>query len=224
MPFPDLSDTALFPPFAGLPTETEHTTLSATEGSGKGDWWLLGQVKENMTITKPTLVLTDRSGVDFALTFEDKRTDLRPFRKGSTAIVPRARRTAPGEEGRKGFVKIDVGDGGVKVLGVGLEKLLELGGMIGRFEDGDGSGSGRCDCCAEEGSGLLKCTGCRVARYCGKVCTLIVLICCEGIRKKRKRHWIFADCLQECQSKAWTERGHKADCKVFRAMIQTWDS
>ena len=63
--------------------------------------FLLAQVKQNMTITKPTLVATDSSGADFAITFEDRGLDLRPVKAGWTVVVPGATRTAPSADGVK---------------------------------------------------------------------------------------------------------------------------
>lgn len=64
-----------------------------------------------MTITQPTLIVTDRTGVDFALLFEDKTTSLKGFRKGFTVAVPGARRTDREGEGKKGVVRVPAGRG-----------------------------------------------------------------------------------------------------------------
>ncbi|KXH41602.1 hypothetical protein CSAL01_07855 [Colletotrichum salicis] len=66
------------------------------------EWFLIAQVKQNMTITKPTLVVVDRQQTEFAVTFEDRGIDLRPVKGGWTIVVPRGVRTAP-KGGKKGF-------------------------------------------------------------------------------------------------------------------------
>lgn len=103
---PDFSDSALFPVFRELPPV-------GTAGSGSdvaAGWVLVAQIKENMTITKPTLIVTDRTGVDFAVLFDDVGMSLKGFRKGYTIVIPGARRTDKGE-GKKDIVQIEAGAG-----------------------------------------------------------------------------------------------------------------
>lgn len=117
---PDLSDSALFPAFAELPPAVTAlvglgSDAAATSAASSSSWVLLAQIKENMTITKPTLIVTDRTGVDFAVMFEDARVSLKGFRKGYTMVIPAARRTDKGE-GKKAIVRIEEGGGaGVRV-------------------------------------------------------------------------------------------------------------
>ncbi|KAK1991786.1 hypothetical protein LX36DRAFT_330018 [Colletotrichum falcatum] len=130
------------------------------------EWFLVAEVKQNMTITKPTLVVVDRGGTEFAVTFEDRGIDLRPVRQGWTIVVPRAVRTAP-KGGKRGFVRVPEGRGtGVKYVPGGLEKLGEVGERVGGLR-------GRCAACGkaegQDGGALKSCTACGVARYCGKV-------------------------------------------------------
>ncbi|KAI1350290.1 hypothetical protein F5Y01DRAFT_315863 [Xylaria sp. FL0043] len=101
------ADTSHFPAFYELPAVSSSDQHD--EPSDKR-WWLLAQIKENMTITKPTLIVTDRTGVDFALLFEDKM-DLKGFRKGHTIAVPRARRTDREGDGKKAVVHVPLGSG-----------------------------------------------------------------------------------------------------------------
>lgn len=112
---PDFDNTTLFPTFGELPGAPDDDPAAAESGtdasggaSGGSSWTLLAQVKENMTIVKPTLVVTDRAGVDFAVIFEDTSMSLKTFRKGYTMVVPGARRTEKGE-GKKAFVRIEKG-------------------------------------------------------------------------------------------------------------------
>ncbi|KAI5925106.1 hypothetical protein F4810DRAFT_708908 [Camillea tinctor] len=150
-----------FPAFYELPPS------SAPSSSDEDTWYLLAQIKENMTLTKPTLIVTDRKGVDFAVTFDDA-LDLkaRGFRKGRTLVAPRATREDR-EEGKKAIVRIGRGCAGdVKVIPGGLEQVSELAFLLA---GSDGLGQKCAACGATEGS-LSKCTGCATAAYCSKDC------------------------------------------------------
>ncbi|CAM1500568.1 Fc.00g097300.m01.CDS01 [Cosmosporella sp. VM-42] len=145
---PNFSDPALFPAFRNLPVPDAET--------GSSEWWLVAQVKENMTITKPTLIVTDIDGEDFAVTFEES-VDLKPWRKGSCFVLPQARRTI-GKEGKKGFVTVPRGEG--------AEAKVVLGGweVVRKWEER------REEVCATCGTeGAKTCTGCESVKYCGKV-------------------------------------------------------
>ncbi|ROT41228.1 hypothetical protein SODALDRAFT_330949 [Sodiomyces alkalinus F11] len=192
-------------PQTAPPPSYSSTTTTSTH-------FLLAQVKQNMTITKPTLVVTDRQGTDFAITFEDRGVDLRPVKAGWTVVVPGAARVAPSAEGKRGFVRVPQGRGtGVHYLPASLGRVFEVGAQLNEVEarqggrDGDGDGDGAAEaeecvsCGATEGEGggkLMRCTGCKWVRYCNKA----------------------------CQKKDWGEGGHKNDCKVFKAMAITWGS
>ena len=103
---PDLSNSSLFPTFRELPPVSDD---DAAGNADVGSWSLLAQIKENMTITKPTLIATDRSGVDFAITFEESGFSLKGFRKGYTLLVPGARRTDREDLGKKAIVRVEEG-------------------------------------------------------------------------------------------------------------------
>ncbi|KAI0406033.1 hypothetical protein F4802DRAFT_596701 [Xylaria palmicola] len=154
------ADTARFPAFYELPAASGDDRPPPPPDDG---WCLLAQVKQNMTITQPTLIVTDRAGVDFALLFEDA-VALKGFRKGYTVAVPRARRTDREGEGKKAVVRVPAGRGAdVKVVPGGLERVLELGVVL------DGAGmDGKCAACGKTEGALMKCTGCGFAAYCGK--------------------------------------------------------
>ncbi|TEA15000.1 F-box protein [Colletotrichum sidae] len=164
MTIPDLASTTTFPPFAGLPFESDDGFQDARE-----EWFLVAQVRQNMTITKPTVVVVDRAGDEFAITFEDRGVDLRPVKNGWTIVVPRAVRSIPAE-GKKGFVRVPEGEGTrVKYIPAELERVVELGGIL-RGEDGVGEVARVCAGCGREEGGLKGCTGCGVVKYCGKEC------------------------------------------------------
>ncbi|KAK1980785.1 hypothetical protein LZ30DRAFT_594148 [Colletotrichum cereale] len=226
MPIPDFANEAIFPAFDGLPIEdagaADPPSYAASSEppsyvpppppdppsavapkpsshDAREEWFLVAEVKQNMTITKPTLVVVDRGGTEFAVTFEDRGIDLRPVRQGWTIVVPRAVRTAP-KGGKRGFVRVPEGRGtGVKYVPGGLEKIGEVGARA-RGGDGDGDGGrgfrGRCAGCGKgegaDGGALKSCTACGVARYCGK----------------------------ECQKDDW--KTHKNDCKVLKGMVNAW--
>jgi hypothetical protein len=122
-----------------------------------------------MTITRPTLVLTDRSGDSFAMMF-DGQIDLasRGLRKGNTAVVPWARRKPPKKEGGNGFIAVDpeMFDS-IKALPGGLDRVFEVGVRMREREMGEE----RCDGCGKEAGekGLSRCSRCGGVVYCGKV-------------------------------------------------------
>ncbi|KAK3685894.1 zinc finger, mynd-type domain-containing protein [Podospora appendiculata] len=192
---PDFSNRTLFPSFTTCPETDSPSPTDEDE-----DWFLLGQVKDDMTLSKPTLVLSDRDGAPFALVFDGLDRGALDFkrmglRKGCTAVVPRARRTVPTEEGKRGFVRVGKGAAGdVRGIPAELATVLEVA-MRMRMGEGEG-GCGTCGKVEGEGEGgkLLRCTGCGRARYCGKA----------------------------CQVRGWNEGGHRAECKIIKAIEAIW--
>ncbi|KAI1332940.1 hypothetical protein F5Y16DRAFT_130733 [Xylariaceae sp. FL0255] len=187
-----------FPSFYELPSASQPASRpSAKQQSPTHSHVLLAQIKENMTITKPTLIVTDRQGVDFALLFEDNAFSLKGFRKGYTVAVPGAVRTdRDGEEGgagdgtkKKAVVRVKKGeDLGVKVIPGTLDRVLELGVVLAASEDE--AITRKCGACGSAEAALMKCTGCGVASYCRK----------------------------ECQVKGWSEMDHKSNCKALKVL------
>ncbi|ETS82286.1 hypothetical protein PFICI_07288 [Pestalotiopsis fici W106-1] len=114
---PDLTNDKIFPTFYTLPTTTDQVEQQQDEQRPNDDddghdWYMVAQVKNNMTITKPTLIVTDRSGMDFAVTFEEDRGwDLkaRGLKKGNVMVIPRARRLEKGP-GRKDVLVVEKQD------------------------------------------------------------------------------------------------------------------
>ncbi|KAK3942304.1 hypothetical protein QBC46DRAFT_380520 [Diplogelasinospora grovesii] len=205
MPVPNLTnfnDPLLFPTFTTCPdVDTNPNNVNSSH------WFLLGQVKENMTITKPTLILADRLGSPFALVFDGLERDDLDFKslglkKGATVVIPNAIRTLPKEEGKRGFVSVPKGQAGeVKAIPGSLEKVLLVGEWM-RVNGGIKNEGGKeiCDSCGKPADetneksgngkvGLLKCTGCGGVRYCNK----------------------------DCQVEAWNN-WHKGDCKVIKGI------
>lgn len=207
---PDFHDTTRFPSFLNVPEHDGDTPASASSAQGEPAWYLVAQVKDNMTINKPTLVLTDLEGNPFALVFEGLERDALDlkglgFKKGCTAVIPNARRTRPAEEGKRGFVRIDKGHAAsVRAVPGPLARVLEVGGKT----KGD-----RCDTCGGEAeAGLKGCTGCERVAYCSKV---------SSYARPGHIYSLAAmadDDAQECQVRGWSDGGHKNDCKMFKAL------
>ncbi|KAL2135386.1 hypothetical protein VTI74DRAFT_8798 [Chaetomium olivicolor] len=210
MPLPDFASHEIFPPFSSLPLTTTDTTTTTTPPSSTyldSDHYLIAEISHNMTLTKPTLILTDVSHASFALVF-DSRPGSGPdaldfaeigYKRGRTLVVPRATRSAPkeGAEGKQGFVAVGrEQEGDVRVVAGGLERVMRVGMWLRqRDEEGNGEGKRGCGSCGKgkEDGGLMKCTGCGEVEYCGK----------------------------ECQVKGWNE-GHKGDCKVIKGIRTIW--
>ncbi|KAI0106548.1 hypothetical protein F4776DRAFT_435847 [Hypoxylon sp. NC0597] len=197
---PIFTDSTPFPTFHELPPASSSISADAS-GGPKRDWFLLAQIKEDMTITKPTVIARDRSGTEFAVTFDDgdHRGMGLKFRKGHTLVVPRATRTDR-DDGKKAIVRVPQGQGaGVRIVPGALEQVLELGEVLAGIEGAEAEGRGRrkCAACGEaekEGQVLMRCTGCGAAAYCSKA----------------------------CQVRGWSEMGHKANCKVIRSIKEIW--
>lgn len=167
----DFSDQTLFPTFETCPTS------SSSPSAPEEEWYLLAQVKDDMTITKPTLVLTDRSNAPFALVFDGLDRDGLDFKslglkKGCTAVIPRAVRTPPKEEGKRGFVSVPRGKAAeVRAIPGPLERVFAVGERLGMAGVSSASAiTAGCESCGEVRRELMRCTGCGGARYCSKVC------------------------------------------------------
>lgn len=152
MALPDFSSRTLFPTFNSL-TESPPPTSTPS-------WYLLAEVKDDMTIMKPTLVLRDRDTSPFALVFEGLgRDDLDlkklGMKKGATVVVPRACRTTPKDETKRGFVRVEEGTAGeVKAVPGPLTKVLEVG-MRMREREAEGE-SEKCKRCGEGKESTLR--------------------------------------------------------------------
>ena len=166
-------DRALFPSFDELPTAAPgpEPSTPGKDSERRERWFLVGQVSENMTITKPTLILRDRDSSAFALTFEGEM-DLKGYKKGYTVFDECARRTEGKEEGKRGFVRVERGEeGGVRCVPGPMDRVIVLGkGM--EVERGECKGCG--------GPGERRCLGCEWVRYCGKVSFVSFARCVLG--------------------------------------------
>ncbi|KAK3903824.1 hypothetical protein C8A05DRAFT_32401, partial [Staphylotrichum tortipilum] len=54
MPLPDFTSPTTFPPFLSLPV----TTTTVPSPQKEEEYYLLAQITQNMTLTKPTLILS----------------------------------------------------------------------------------------------------------------------------------------------------------------------
>ncbi|KAH6840730.1 hypothetical protein B0I37DRAFT_418736 [Chaetomium sp. MPI-CAGE-AT-0009] len=106
MPLPDFTSPTTFPPFTSLPLTTTPSSENQEEH------YLLAQIHQNMTLTKPTLICTDHTNTSFAVVFGSRPAsgpdtlDLSRlgYRRGATLVLPGARRTPPKEgDGSQGF-------------------------------------------------------------------------------------------------------------------------
>ncbi|KAK0636165.1 hypothetical protein B0T17DRAFT_484201, partial [Bombardia bombarda] len=213
---PDFTNRTIFPSFASCPEVAgpDPSSSSSVSSALPTDWYLLAQVKDDMTINKPTLVLGDRDDSPFALVFNGLERDgvdfkARGLKKGATAVIPRAKRTPPRDETKRGFVSVEREHAGeVRGIPGPLKRVLEVGEGLRAWSNG-GEGGEVCESCWEErgeGGGLLKCMGCGVVRYCSKVSFLDGPTCGCG----------------DCQVKGWNA-GHKTDCKIIKAIQAVWE-
>jgi len=160
-----------FPPWTSLPLATEDD-VAATSSSSPPGQFLVAQITENMTITKPTLILLDREADNLALTFDSDSFSLKGWKKGYTVVVPGPRRMASKEEGKKGFVKIpEERCGEARCVPGAMERVVLLAVRGYGMEEGEEVSEKNCGWCKEkeeEGKGK-KCLGCGWVRYCSKV-------------------------------------------------------
>ncbi|KAK3377921.1 hypothetical protein B0H63DRAFT_230259 [Podospora didyma] len=202
MPLPDFTNTATFPSFISIPELIASPPLvedGKDAAAEEDDWFLLGQVRDFMTITMPTIILLDRDNSPFALIFEGYGAEGLPFskfglKKGTTAVIPRARRTP--QQGKRGFVSVEKGKlADIKVIPGELKRVLGVTEVLKLRKSGEGgSWEMGCETCGEKKGGMKKCTGCEEVKYCSK----------------------------ECQAKGWNDAGHKVDCKIIKAIREIW--
>lgn len=102
--------------FSSLPLSVDSPSPVPDQEKDKKDTYLLATIKSNLTITKPTLILTDSSNQDFALVFDPPPFTVRNpnavaekfkelgLKKGNAVVIRNARRTKAEREGGQGFV------------------------------------------------------------------------------------------------------------------------
>ncbi|KAL5604718.1 hypothetical protein BROUX41_001931 [Berkeleyomyces rouxiae] len=181
LPVPDFSDRRQFPGFRETPTTA-------------GPHVLLGTYKENMTIMRPTYIVEDRDGVQFAMTFMIANdSPARPgFKKGAAVALCGLAREEPAKaeagaesSGKAGFVRVQPGEE-ARVVGLGRAPL-------DRFWAAAAAAAAGCAGCGkdDETQAMKRCTNCGWVKYCKK----------------------------ECQIEGWNNKGHKGDCRAF-GMLQ----
>jgi hypothetical protein len=93
------------------------------------------------------------------------------------------------------------------------------------LEGADDIGS-KCAACGKTEGKLMKCTGCEISAYCGKVILLSLSCLLYSYHATSQFGFEFdlmlTECVrrieQECQVKGWSEMDHKSNCKVLRAL------
>ncbi|KAK1780819.1 hypothetical protein QBC45DRAFT_322703 [Copromyces sp. CBS 386.78] len=238
MPIPSPDQLATF---SSLLTPNGGTNDTPSESTDQKETYLLATIKSNLTITKPTLILTDSSNQDFALVFDPPFPVSEPrtpnavaekfkqmgLKKGSTVIIRNAKKTRKEREAGQGFVVLE-----------------SLGRLAVAEEAGAGTGAD-----GKKGGGELlgvvpgplqmtkwmleilrqrdesssapeereekmcdgKFDGCTTPK--GK----------EGDQKRLKRCQGCVEvwyCSKECQTKRWT--AHKDECKTIKALRKIW--
>jgi hypothetical protein len=208
---PDFTNTRLFPSFARCPILGAAPPKEEHMIQDEETWFLIAQIKNDMTITKPTLVLTDRDGVEFALVFDGLGRHELDFKKhglkkGVTIVVPRARRTPPREEKGQGFVSIEKGrEDQLSVIPGPLFRVMKVVEEMRRRREVEDLENNE-DACAgcgqlRAGEVLKLCTGCSEVRYCNKVsspCSCLLECGLKGCRSRIVR--------QKLGTKAATKR------------------
>ncbi|KAK0671768.1 hypothetical protein QBC41DRAFT_384281 [Cercophora samala] len=201
MPPPDFTSPTVFQTFNTIPSTTTPTPPSET-------YYLLAEIKENLSLTRPTLICSDLSSTSFALTWSDLHASPHAsdvdfkglgLKKGNCILLPNAKRTDSSDEVKQGKVVIPgakdewEAQSGLRVIPGKLAKVVEVGQD---WEFVIEEGEGKCGNCGKEGGeeDLAKCTGCRGVGYCSK----------------------------ECQVEAWTEGGHKSACKIIKSFKEIW--
>ncbi|KAK3956984.1 hypothetical protein QBC32DRAFT_374909 [Pseudoneurospora amorphoporcata] len=209
------------------------------------DTYLLATIKSNLTITKPTLILTDSSNQDFALVFDPPFTVSEPsnpnavaekfkqlgLKKGSTVIIRNAKKTRKEREAGQGFVVL----GSLGRLAVAEEAGAGTGADGKR--DGDGEGGELLGVVP----GPLQMTKWmleilrqrdesssapeeREEKMCdGKFDGCTTPKGKEGDQRGLKRCQGCVEvwyCSKECQTKRWT--AHKDECKTIKALRKIW--
>lgn len=240
---PDLTDRGYFPPFLELPEDDGRPAPTTTPGSGS-EAILLAQVKDNMTITKPTLVLTDREGTGFALVFDGLERDgldlgKMGLKKGATAIIRNARRTVPvdnnggdsltAKAARRPFMRVAPGQAHtVLAVPTGVEQTVAIAGKLRAQQHmAETEGHERCGACNAAGSVNTATTGTTPQTAPDKK----LLKCtgcgqawyCDRVGPLRVHFLIFYLPLtgQACQTKGWSD-GHKGECKALKALTAIW--
>ncbi|KAK3493842.1 hypothetical protein B0T13DRAFT_319829 [Neurospora crassa] len=168
MPIPSPTQLTTFSslPLSGNDSSSSSSSSSPSEAvpdhqtnQDKEDTYLFATIKSNLTITKPTLILTDSASHDFALVFDppsavvssgpytpdavaDKFKQL-GLKKGSTVIIKNARRTTTTTQKKAAAGREEEGQGFVVLRSLG--RLLQAGekpegGAVSGKEEGEGEG------------------------------------------------------------------------------------
>ncbi|KAF2465698.1 SET domain-containing protein [Lindgomyces ingoldianus] len=188
----DLRNREIFPSFAALPNSNK-VDLDFYE---KVDdtyqplrlWCFLGEIVDSITLHHLELTLTDIDDKKIPLHFN---TDGRG-RELAPAQIQKGHTVAVLHAQRRVFMYGDPGIGlgdpqMLKIFPVSLKKLLELNDQVQKFST-KVDGIRTCHGCSKKAASLNRCGKCLLFWYCDS----------------------------GCQRTGWSERGHKANCKLLR--------
>ncbi|KAK4104576.1 hypothetical protein N658DRAFT_418511 [Parathielavia hyrcaniae] len=195
-----------------------------------------------MTLTKPTLLLTDQpqektTATPFALVFSSRSAsgpdtlDLAKlgYKRGSTLVIPHARRTLPPlkpqlkpedtpepeDKPRPGFIAVDRQiEGDVRVVPGSLAKVVEVGCWLRGRDDRRMEREAE-DEDEDEEKGGRGCESCGAGMKKDERGKGGGLMRCTGCGEVEY-------CSKACQARGWNEGGHKEDCKVIKAIRTIW--
>ncbi|KAL3422241.1 hypothetical protein PVAG01_06397 [Phlyctema vagabunda] len=151
--------------------------------------------------TNPTYILSDSSGQNFACVLRmpteaasegaGPKFEVESFKKKHTLVLRDAERSGV-RDGKQGHVAKGIDE--VMIIPASVERLMELSirarAELVQREGEVKEGEEICQACGTRGEDLLRCRGCECVWYCDK----------------------------SCQTKGWSDGGHKTDCKVFKAV------
>ncbi|PQE05914.1 zinc mynd-type domain containing protein [Rutstroemia sp. NJR-2017a BVV2] len=210
--FPNLHDSTAFLTFSTTPLADPSVPTNDASPAG-AKTYLAATISQNMTLsTTPTFICTDAASASFALTVilaapltpaqlegsaasaDAGGFDIKKMRKGHTVLVPRPERHGV-REGKQGYVRCRWED--LVIVPTSLEKLVGMSERYLKEREDLGPEAAkehimRCQACdkSRNQEELSRCRGCEAVWYCDK----------------------------PCQTKGWSERGHKGECKVLKAM------
>ncbi|KAM3075300.1 hypothetical protein ACMFMF_005978 [Clarireedia jacksonii] len=214
--FPNLHDSTTFLTFSTTPLAPDADPSVSTNDTSPASakTYLAATISQNMTLsTTPTFICTDSSSASFALTIilaapltpaqlegsaasaaDGSGFDIKKMKKGHTVVIPDPERHGV-KEGKQGYVRCKWED--LVIVPASLEKLVSMSERYLKEREDLGPEVGRedilrCQACEKSGNReeLSRCRGCEAVWYCDKA----------------------------CQTKGWSERGHKGECKVLKAV------
>ncbi|KAM4057247.1 MYND finger domain-containing protein [Hirsutella rhossiliensis] len=186
--FASLRNEEAFPVFKNLPHDLDlDDDYYDTTGRPIIHWCFLGQVVQIDDITRLRLVVKDKTGQVVVVAFYTGR-DHHPHHPQLRVGSTIAILYAQQHIFLDSSVGIRLETAeNLKVIPMGLDELLELSDKMQDYAIED-NGVKKCQGCDRRAASLRNCAKCVHFSYCDK----------------------------DCQTVAWNDKGHKADCKVLR--------